>query len=129
MVNMAQYFVQFTQEESCGSASPAAFGTKRICSRSWSGSPRGRARRTTSSGSKRSPQASGTCRSAAWDRQPEPGAQHHQVFSARNMRPTSGTRSARPRCGKALLVYSIDEKACKACGAACGPVPQAHHHR
>ena len=69
MVDIARYFLDFTQKESCGKCVQCRLGTKRM-RRFWSGYARGKAVRETLTYWKKSPWWSGTVLSVDWDKVP-----------------------------------------------------------
>jgi len=122
MVNMAQYFIQFTQAESCGKCVPCRVGTKRlleILSRITKGHGRnGDIERLEklSAGIK----AASLC--GLGQTAPNP-----ILSTIRYFREEFETHIKNKKCPakvcKALLTYSISQDACKACGACLKACP------
>ncbi len=124
MVNMAKYFVQFTQEESCGKCVPCRVGTKRlleILERITTG--KGREddieRLETLSAGVRNMSLCGLGQTA-----PNPVLSTIKYFREEYEAHIRDKKCPAKVC-KTLLTYTIDEKACKACGACLRACPAA----
>jgi len=122
MVNMAHYFVQFTQEESCGKCVPCRVGTKRlleILERITKGQGRedDLERLETLSGGIKAMSLCGLGQTA-----PNPVLSTLKYFREEYEAHIRHKKCPAKVC-KALLTYSIDEKLCKACGACLRACP------
>jgi len=122
MVNMAQYFVQFTQEESCGKCVPCRIGTKRLLEileriTTGKGKEDDIERLTTLSTGIRNMSLCGLGQTA-----PNPVLSTIKYFREEYEAHIRDKKCPSKVC-KALLVYSIDEKLCKACGACLRACP------
>ena len=122
MVNMAHYFVQFTQEESCGKCVPCRVGTKRlleILERITKGQGRedDLERLETLSGGIKAMSLCGLGQTA-----PNPVLSTLKYFREEYEAHIRHKKCPSKVC-KALLTYSIDEKLCKACGACLRACP------
>ncbi len=122
MVNMAQYFVQFTQEESCGKCVPCRVGTKRLLEtldRITKG--QGRAgdieHLEKLSHGIRSTSLCGLGQTA-----PNPVLSTIKYFREEYEAHIRDKKCPSKVC-KALLIYSIDENICKACGVCLRACP------
>jgi NADH-quinone oxidoreductase subunit F len=122
MVNMAKYFVQFTQSESCGKCVPCRVGTKRlleILERITSG--HGRAddigRLEKLSGGIKAMSLCGLGQTA-----PNPILSTIRYFREEYTTHIRDKKCPAKVC-KGLLTYSISEKRCKACGACLKACP------
>ena len=115
MVDLARYFLQFTQNESCGKCVPCRLGTKRmleILERICAGEGEEGdiehleklARRHQAHEPLR-PRPDGA----------QPGAHHASATSATSTRRTSTTSAARRSRCEALIAYTIDPEACTGC--------------
>ena len=122
MVNMAQYFVQFTQEESCGKCVPCRVGTKRLLE-TLNRITRGQGREgdiehlEKLSNGIRNMSLCGLGQTA-----PNPVLSTIKYFREEYEAHIRDKKCPSKVC-KALLVYSIDEKLCKACGACLRACP------
>jgi ferredoxin len=122
MVNMAHYFVQFTQEESCGKCVPCRVGTKRlleILDRITKGQGKEEdieKLETLSAGIK----AMSLC--GLGQTAPNPVLSTLKYFREEYEAHIRHKKCPSKVC-KALLTYSIDEKLCKACGACLRACP------
>lgn len=124
MVNMAKYFIQFTQSESCGKCVPCRVGTKRlleILERITSGHGR------TSDIDKLEKLSAGikaTSLCGLGQTAPNP-----ILSTIRYFRDEFETHIRDKKCPtkacKGLLAYSINEAACKACGACLKACPSS----
>jgi len=122
MVNMAKYFIQFTQAESCGKCVPCRVGTKRlleILERITTGHGRStdiERLEKLSAGIK----ATSLC--GLGQTAPNP-----ILSTIRYFRDEFETHIRDKKCPakvcKGLLIYSINEEACKACGACLKACP------
>jgi NADH:ubiquinone oxidoreductase subunit F (NADH-binding) len=122
MVNVAKYFVQFTQEESCGKCVPCRVGTKRLLEmleRITKGQGReGDLEKLEAlSDGVRTTALCGLGQSA-----PNPVLSTIKYFREEYEAHIRDKKCPSKTC-KALLTYSIDEKACKACGACLRACP------
>jgi len=122
MVNMAQYFVQFTQEESCGKCVPCRVGTKRLLEileriTKGQGKEDDIERLETLSAGIRNMSLCGLGQTA-----PNPVLSTIKYFRGEYEAHIRDKKCPSKVC-KALLIYSIDEKACKACGACLRACP------
>ena len=122
MVNMAQYFIQFTQAESCGKCVPCRVGTKRLLetlNRITKGHGRnGDIERLE----KLSAGIKATSLCGLGQTAPNP-----ILSTIRYFREEFETHIKNKKCPakvcKALLAYSISQDACKACGACLKACP------
>ena len=124
MVNMAKYFVHFTQEESCGKCVPCRVGTKRlleILERITKGEGKeGDIERLETLGAGiRNMSLCGLGQTA-----PNPVLSTIKYFREEYEAHIRDKKCPSKTC-KALLTYSIDEKLCKACGACLRACPAA----
>jgi len=122
MVNMAEYFVKFTQEESCGKCVPCRVGTKRlleILERITKGQGREDdiERLETLSSGIRNMSLCGLGQTA-----PNPVLSTIKYFREEYVAHIRDKKCPSKVC-KALLIYSIDEKVCKACGVCLRACP------
>jgi NADH:ubiquinone oxidoreductase subunit F (NADH-binding) len=122
MVNMAKYFVQFTQEESCGKCVPCRVGTKRLLEileriTRGEGKEDDIERLETLSAGIRNMSLCGLGQTA-----PNPVLSTIKYFREEYEAHIRDKKCPSKTC-KALLTYSIDEKACKACGACLRACP------
>jgi NADH:ubiquinone oxidoreductase subunit F (NADH-binding)/(2Fe-2S) ferredoxin len=122
MVNMAKYFVQFTQEESCGKCVPCRVGTKRLLEileriTKGEGKEDDIERLETLSAGIRNMSLCGLGQTA-----PNPVLSTIKYFREEYEAHIRDKKCPSKTC-KALLTYSIDEKACKACGACLRACP------
>jgi NADH:ubiquinone oxidoreductase subunit F (NADH-binding) len=122
MVNMAQYFIHFTQEESCGKCVPCRVGTKRlkeILDRITKGQvrPDDIERLEKLSAGIRNTSLCGLGQTA-----PNPILSTIKYFREEYEVHIRDKKCPAKVC-KALLTYSIDEKLCKACGACLKACP------
>jgi NADH-quinone oxidoreductase subunit F len=122
MVNMAQYFVHFTQEESCGKCVPCRIGTKRLLE-TLDRITKGQGRdgdiehlEKLSHGI-RSMSLCGLGQTA-----PNPVLSTIKYFREEYETHIRDKKCPSKVC-KALLVYHIDEKICKACGVCLRACP------
>ena len=95
MVDMARFFLEFTQDESCGKCTPCRIGTRRMLE-ILERSARARARKGTSRGSSSWERPSRTPRCAAWARPRPTRCSPTSATSARSSWSTSETTSAGP---------------------------------
>jgi NADH:ubiquinone oxidoreductase subunit F (NADH-binding) len=122
MVNMAQYFVQFTQEESCGKCVPCRVGTKRLLE-TLDRITKGQGREgdiehlEKLSHGIRSMSLCGLGQTA-----PNPVLSTIKYFRDEYEAHIRDKKCPSKVC-KALLIYSIDEKVCKACGVCLRACP------
>jgi len=122
MVNMAQYFVQFTQEESCGKCVPCRVGTKRLLE-TLDRITKGQGREgdiehlEKLSHGIRNMSLCGLGQTA-----PNPVLSTIKYFRDEYEAHIRDKKCPSKVC-KALLIYSIDEKLCKACGACLRACP------
>ncbi len=122
MVNMAQYFVAFTQEESCGKCVPCRVGTKRLLEiltriTTGHGRPDDIERLEKLSAGIRSTSLCGLGQTA-----PNPVLSTIKYFREEYEAHVRDKKCPAKVC-KALLTYRIDEKLCKACGACLRACP------
>jgi NAD-dependent dihydropyrimidine dehydrogenase PreA subunit len=122
MVNMAKYFVQFTQEESCGKCVPCRVGTKRLLEileriTRGEGKEDDIERLETLSAGIRNMSLCGLGQTA-----PNPVLSTIKYFREEYEAHIRDKKCPSKTC-KALLTYSIDEKLCKACGACLRACP------
>ncbi len=122
MVNMAQYFVKFTQEESCGKCVPCRVGTKRLLE-TLDRITKGHGRNgdiekleKLSAGIK-TMSLCGLGQTA-----PNPVLSTLKYFRDEYEAHIRDKKCPSKVC-KALLIYSIDEEKCKACGACLRACP------
>jgi NADH-quinone oxidoreductase subunit F len=122
MVNMAQYFVQFTQEESCGKCVPCRVGTKRLLE-TLDRITKGQGREgdiehlEKLSHGIRNMSLCGLGQTA-----PNPVLSTIKYFREEYEAHIRDKKCPSKVC-KALLIYSIDEKLCKACVACLRACP------
>jgi NADH-quinone oxidoreductase subunit F len=122
MVNMAQYFVQFTQEESCGKCVPCRVGTKRLLE-TLDRITKGQGREgdiehlEKLSHGIRNMSLCGLGQTA-----PNPVLSTIKYFRDEYEAHIRDKKCPSKVC-KALLIYSIDEKLCKACGSCLRACP------
>ena len=122
MVNMAQYFVQFTQEESCGKCVPCRVGTKRLLE-TLDRITKGQGKEgdiehlEKLSHGIRNMSLCGLGQTA-----PNPVLSTIKYFREEYEAHIRDKKCPSKVC-KALLVYSIEEKACKACGVCLRACP------
>jgi NADH:ubiquinone oxidoreductase subunit F (NADH-binding)/(2Fe-2S) ferredoxin/NAD-dependent dihydropyrimidine dehydrogenase PreA subunit len=122
MVNMAQYFVHFTQEESCGKCVPCRVGTKRLLE-TLDRITKGQGREgdiehlEKLSHGVRSMSLCGLGQTA-----PNPVLSTIKYFREEYEAHIRDKKCPSKVC-KALLIYSIDEKVCKACGVCLRACP------
>ncbi|MHB8844314.1 MAG: NADH-quinone oxidoreductase subunit NuoF [Nitrospirota bacterium] len=124
MVNMAKYFVQFTQEESCGKCVPCRVGTKRLLEileriTRGEGKEDDIERLETLGAGIRNMSLCGLGQTA-----PNPVLSTIKYFREEYEAHIRDKKCPSKTC-KALLTYSIDEKLCKACGACLRACPAA----
>jgi len=122
MVNMAQYFIHFTQEESCGKCVPCRVGTKRLKEildriTKGQGRPDDIERLEKLSAGIRNTSLCGLGQTA-----PNPILSTIKYFREEYEVHIRDKKCPAKVC-KALLTYSIDEKLCKACGACLKACP------
>jgi NADH-quinone oxidoreductase subunit F len=122
MVNMAQYFIHFTQEESCGKCVPCRVGTKRLKEildriTKGQGRPDDIERLEKLSSGIRNTSLCGLGQTA-----PNPILSTIKYFREEYEVHIRDKKCPAKVC-KALLIYSIDEKLCKACGACLKACP------
>jgi len=122
MVNMAQYFVKFTQEESCGKCVPCRVGTKRLLEileriTKGQGKEEDIEKLETLSAGIRNMSLCGLGQTA-----PNPVLSTIKYFRDEYEAHIRDKKCPSKVC-KALLVYSIDEKVCKACGVCLRACP------
>jgi NADH:ubiquinone oxidoreductase subunit F (NADH-binding) len=122
MVNMAKYFVQFTQEESCGKCVPCRVGTKRLLEileriTRGEGKEDDIERLETLSAGIRNMSLCGLGQTA-----PNPVLSTIKYFREEYEAHIRDRKCPSKTC-KALLTYSIDKKLCKACGACLRACP------
>ena len=122
MVNIAKYFIQFTQEESCGKCVPCRVGTKRlleILTRITTGHGREDdiARLETLSAGIRNTSLCGLGQTA-----PNPILSTIKYFREEYEAHIRDKKCPAKVC-KALLTYSISKELCKACGACLKACP------
>ena len=122
MVNMAQYFIHFTQEESCGKCVPCRVGTKRLKEildriTKGQGRPDDIERLEKLSAGIRNTSLCGLGQTA-----PNPILSTIKYFREEYEAHIRDKKCPAKVC-KALLTYSIDEKLCKACGACLKACP------
>ena len=123
MVDLARYFLQFTQNESCGKCVPCRLGTKRMLEileriTAGEGQPgRHRDARDAGAGHQEDeplrPRPDGA----------QPGAHHHHATSATSTRRTSTSSAARRSACEALIAYTIDAEACTGCTLCAKTLP------
>ena len=129
MVDIAKYFMKFSEDESCGKCTPCREGTKRM-----SGDPGADHRR------QRRPQGPGKAQAAgppdpqvvalrAGPRGPEPGPQHARTFPATSTSPTWSSTVVPPRRCTALIRYEISPRSCVGCTALCPQLSRGMHQR
>jgi NADH-quinone oxidoreductase subunit F len=122
MVNMAQYFVQFTQEESCGKCVPCRVGTKRLLE-TLDRITKGQGREgdiehlEKLSHGIRNMSLCGLGQTA-----PNPVLSTIKYFREEYEAHIRDKKCPSKVC-KALLIYSINEKLCTACGACLRACP------
>jgi NADH-quinone oxidoreductase subunit F len=122
MVNMAQYFVHFTQEESCGKCVPCRIGTKRLLETldritKGQGQEGDIEHLEKLSHGIRSMSLCGLGQTA-----PNPVLSTIKYFRDEYEAHIRDKKCPSKVC-KALLIYSIDEKVCKACGVCLRACP------
>jgi len=122
MVNMAQYFVKFTQEESCGKCVPCRVGTKRLLEileriTKGQGNEDDIEKLETLSAGIRNMSLCGLGQTA-----PNPVLSTIKYFRDEYEAHIRDKKCPSKVC-KALLIYSIDEKLCKACGSCLRACP------
>jgi len=122
MVNMAQYFVKFTQEESCGKCVPCRVGTKRLLEileriTKGQGKEDDIEKLETLSAGIRNMSLCGLGQTA-----PNPVLSTIKYFREEYEAHIRDKKCPSKVC-KALLTYSIDEKVCKACGVCLRACP------
>jgi NADH:ubiquinone oxidoreductase subunit F (NADH-binding)/NAD-dependent dihydropyrimidine dehydrogenase PreA subunit/(2Fe-2S) ferredoxin len=122
MVNMAQYFIHFTQEESCGKCVPCRVGTKRLKEildriTKGQGRPDDIERLEKLGAGIRNTSLCGLGQTA-----PNPILSTIKYFREEFEVHIRDKKCPAKVC-KALLTYSIDEKLCKACGACLKACP------
>ncbi len=124
MVNMAKYFIQFTQSESCGKCVPCRVGTKRLLE-ILERITRGHGRMNDIERlEKLSAGIKATSLCGLGQTAPNPILSTIRYF--RNEFETHIRDKKCPaRVCKGLLVYSINEAACKACGACLKACPSS----
>ena len=129
MVDVARFFLEFTQDESCGKCTPCREGTKRmleILERITDGQGRGRRRREAAAPGRHGQEGLALRPGAGGA---EPGAQHDQAFPRRVRRahPREALPGRRLR-GAGRPTRSIPEK-CVGCTRLRAQVPGAVHRR
>jgi NAD-dependent dihydropyrimidine dehydrogenase PreA subunit len=122
MVNVAKYFVHFTQEESCGKCVPCRVGTKRLLETmeritDGKGTPGDLERLEQLSAGIKAMSLCGLGQTA-----PNPVLSTLKYFRDEYEAHILHKRCPAKVC-KALLTYTIDEQACKACGACLKACP------
>ena len=123
MVDLARYFLQFTQNESCGKCVPCRLGTKRmleILERITAGEGEDGDIETPRE-ARRHDQAHEPLRPRP-DRA-QPGAHHASATSATSTRPTSTDAACPARACSALITYHIDPETCTGCGLCAKKCP------
>ncbi len=115
MVDMARFFMEFTQDESCGKCAPCRVGTSASWKSSNASAPE-KARRATSKPWKCSAHRSmQTSLCGLGQGAPNPVISYTQAISARNTKRISTKNAARPKYCKALIRYEIEAEPCTGC--------------